>query len=97
MKRFGWGALLALVVLAGCAAGNEKTQVQAAAGYAGSQVSVSYFYDSLSPYGQWFSDPSYGWCWTPYDVSVGWRPYSSGPRMMFLMEKSKGFCVCAVV
>ena len=33
---------------------------------------------SLSPYGQWFQEPSYGWCWTPYDISADWRPYSDG-------------------
>ena len=44
----------------------------------GGQVSVSYFYDSLSPYGEWFQDTSYGWCWTPYDVSADWRPYDDG-------------------
>jgi hypothetical protein len=44
----------------------------------GGPVSVSYFYDNLSPYGQWFQDPSYGWCWTPYDVSADWRPYDDG-------------------
>jgi hypothetical protein len=41
---------------------------------------VSYFYDSLSPYGSWFYVSDYGWCWQP-TVAVadhGWRPY--GPR-----------------
>jgi hypothetical protein len=45
---------------------------------AGADVDVSVFYDALSPYGQWFEYPSYGWCWTPYDVSEDWRPYSDG-------------------
>jgi hypothetical protein len=38
---------------------------------------VSYFYDSLSPYGSWIYIAGYGWCWQPtVAVSVStWRPY----------------------
>jgi hypothetical protein len=43
-----------------------------------SQISVTYFYNSLADEGEWFPDPNYGWCWTPYDVSADWRPYSDG-------------------
>ena len=41
---------------------------------------VTYFYDSLSPYGSWFYVSDYGWCWQPTVAVVdhGWRPY--GPR-----------------
>jgi hypothetical protein len=43
---------------------------------------VSYFYDSLSPYGSWIYLSNYGWCWQPtVAVSVsGWRPYSDRGR-----------------
>jgi len=41
-------------------------------------VDVSIFYESLSPYGEWFAYGSYGWAWTPYDVPYGWRPYTHG-------------------
>jgi hypothetical protein len=41
-------------------------------------VDVSFFYDELDPYGRWFSLEGYGWVWTPYDVQVGWRPYTYG-------------------
>lgn len=41
-------------------------------------VDVSIFYDELAPYGRWFSLEDYGWVWTPYGVSVGWRPYTDG-------------------
>jgi hypothetical protein len=43
---------------------------------------VSYFYDSLSPYGSWIYLSGYGWCWQP-TVAVrvsGWRPYSDRGR-----------------
>jgi hypothetical protein len=41
-------------------------------------VDVSIFYDSLAPYGRWFAVDEFGWVWTPYDVAVGWRPYTHG-------------------
>jgi hypothetical protein len=41
-------------------------------------VDVSVFYDELAPYGRWFTLDGYGWVWTPYGVSVGWRPYTNG-------------------
>jgi hypothetical protein len=38
---------------------------------------VPYFYDSLSPYGNWVELEGYGWCWQPTVVVVnpGWQPY----------------------
>ncbi|HEX9045656.1 MAG TPA: DUF6600 domain-containing protein [Verrucomicrobiae bacterium] len=40
-------------------------------------VTVNYFYDTLSPYGAWVDVDGYGRCWRPtvvvYDTS--WRPY----------------------
>jgi hypothetical protein len=43
---------------------------------------VSYFYDSLSPYGSWVYLSGYGWCWQPtVAVSVStWRPYCDRGR-----------------
>jgi hypothetical protein len=70
--------LMLLVTMTSCAASYGQTEVRASMRSPGSPVSVSYFYDNLSPYGEWFQNPSYGWCWTPYDVSAEWRPYSEG-------------------
>jgi len=39
---------------------------------------VSVFHDALQPYGEWFKSPQYGWSWTPYQVSIDWRPYTQG-------------------
>ena len=41
-------------------------------------ASYSYFYDSLSPYGNWVNLDGYGPCWQPTVVVVnpGWTPYS---------------------
>ena len=40
-------------------------------------VSYSYFYNSLSPYGSWINIEGYGPCWQPTTVVVdpGWQPY----------------------
>ena len=42
------------------------------------QVSVSFFYDNLSPYGEWVDDPDYGYCWHPTNVDDSWAPYTDG-------------------
>ncbi|MGZ4964615.1 MAG: DUF6600 domain-containing protein, partial [Limisphaerales bacterium] len=41
------------------------------------EVTVNYFYDSLSPYGSWVDVEGYGRCWRPSVavVNAGWRPY----------------------
>ena len=41
-------------------------------------VSISVFYDELSPYGRWSSVGRYGDCWIPEHVAVGWQPYTDG-------------------
>ncbi len=39
---------------------------------------VGFFYDELSPYGDWILSREYGWAWFPRDVHSYWRPYSEG-------------------
>lgn len=41
-------------------------------------VDVGFFYNELSPYGEWVRHPYYGWVWFPRHVRAGWRPYSLG-------------------
>jgi hypothetical protein len=41
-------------------------------------LAVGFFYDELSPYGEWVMHPHYGWAWFPRHVRAGWRPYSLG-------------------
>jgi len=79
-RRLVCGWCLALVASVGCASTYDSGSVatNATVSSRGSEVGVSYFYDSLSPYGQWIEVQPYGWCWTPYDVSSDWRPYSDG-------------------
>lgn len=41
-------------------------------------LSFQVFYSSLSPYGEWVTTGSYGMCWRPNGVPIGWRPYTYG-------------------
>jgi hypothetical protein len=70
--------LVLFAAVAGCAASVAQTDLRGSMRSTGNAIDVSYFYENLSPYGDWFEDPSYGWCWTPYDVAADWRPYSDG-------------------
>jgi hypothetical protein len=36
------------------------------------------FYAPLAPHGTWIEVGSYGPCWRPAHVAVGWRPYCAG-------------------
>jgi hypothetical protein len=84
MKRVFTGLLLLAMFVAGtsCAAtygqSGPSAPTRAPMRSPRGPINVSYFYENLSPDGQWFPDPTYGWCWTPYDVSEDWRPYSEG-------------------
>ena len=42
------------------------------------EVSVSFFYDQLEPYGEWMETGDYGYVWHPRDVREDWRPYTDG-------------------
>lgn len=62
------------VALGGCAATSYNESSEPAE----YDADYGYFYDALSPYGAWYQVAPYGWVWTPYDVPVGWRPYTDG-------------------
>ncbi len=65
-KIFGLGlAILALVAIG---------QARPAA----LEVDIGFFYDQLSPYGEWVAMQPYGWVWCPSDIGYGWRPYEDG-------------------
>ncbi|MCA8916660.1 MAG: hypothetical protein KDB90_14805, partial [Planctomycetes bacterium] len=42
------------------------------------EIEVSYYHDSLHPFGTWIYIEGYGDCWYPNDVDDDWRPYSHG-------------------
>jgi hypothetical protein len=69
MKR-----ILFLLALVGCLL-SQTSRAQAA-----TEVSVNFFYDNLSPYGNWIEVGDYGYCFQP-NVAVNnpsWRPYADG-------------------
>jgi hypothetical protein len=41
-------------------------------------VSISFFYDELSPHGDWVTVGSYGHCWHPRGIDRNWQPYLNG-------------------
>jgi hypothetical protein len=43
-----------------------------------SSVTISFFFDELSPHGSWVSAGSYGRCWHPRGVHRDWQPYLNG-------------------
>src|SRR5664280_1679924 len=44
-------------------------------------VSISTFYDELSPHGDWVTVGSYGHCWRPRGIDRNWQPCRwSAPR-----------------
>jgi len=74
--------LFALLLLGVCA-GTASAQLSVGAGVqvgprGHASVDLGFFYDSLASYGNWIERPSYGWVWTPRDVSATWRPYQAG-------------------
>jgi hypothetical protein len=74
--------LFALLLLGVCA-GTASAQLSVGAGVqvgprGHASVDLGFFYDSLASYGNWIERPSYGWVWTPRDVSSSWRPYQAG-------------------
>ncbi len=66
-----------LMDASGCAGRREQVSVGASF-QSPHAVTVSYFYDSLDPYGRWMSYSPYGRAWIPAGVPLGWRPYSNG-------------------
>lgn len=61
---------------------NASTATVALQAPAQAPASVSYFYESLAPYGSWVDVDGYGLCWQP-TVSVAnpsWRPYADQGR-----------------
>ena len=46
---------------------------------------VTYFYQSLAPYGSWLEVPDYGWCWQPTVavIDTAWRPYCHRGRWLY--------------
>jgi hypothetical protein len=67
-----------LLAFSGCTVSVQPTPDSPRPGVGPSQFDISFFYDELAPYGEWFELERHGWVWTPYHVPYGWRPYTHG-------------------
>jgi hypothetical protein len=54
------------------------TSLLASPAMAETRISFDFFYDSLSPYGDWCDTDRYGRVWQPHGVDRDWSPYSDG-------------------
>jgi len=78
MRKIIPAIALCLLVTASCIAYipfDEDAGGQAAVG---GEIGVGYFYEYLSPYGNWVSLSPWGFVWCPAGVGFGWQPYSYG-------------------
>lgn len=71
MRRRCFLPLLLLVLAASLAA--PLSRANASGG-----VSISFFYDELSPHGDWVTVGTYGHCWRPRGIDRDWQPYLNG-------------------
>lgn len=70
--------LLTGILIAFTSAKAEAQRYGGNYGYADAQVSFNYFYNTLSPYGNWI-EIEYGvYVWKPRQTRYGWQPYSEG-------------------
>jgi hypothetical protein len=69
--------IIALAVLVAGAVG-VGAPLTAPGARAQETITTAYFYDKLSPYGQWVNHSRWGWVWYPTKVASGWRPYLHG-------------------
>jgi hypothetical protein len=86
MKKAVWIAIL--IVLASAAAclvyvpsdeqGGPRSRYESDYRRGDAAMDVSYFYDYLSPYGDWIDYAPHGYVWIPRHMGYGWRPYTHG-------------------
>ena len=71
--------------VAAAPAAGEAPVAQYPANPAPESPTVTYFYDSLAPYGSWVQAEDYGWVWQPTVavVNPGWRPYTDHGRWLW--------------
>jgi hypothetical protein len=73
-------AILALTIALaiGMARADEGIEVEATV--PAGEITVSTFYETLTPYGKWIQDDTYGWIFQPAVVvgDADWRPYVNG-------------------
>lgn len=71
---------LAFMLSTFAAFAEEDWDSEAVIAPAAKEVTISTFYDALTPYGSWVQDEKLGWVWQPKEVAddTDWRPYCHG-------------------
>ena len=72
--------VFAIVLMLGLSIPSQQTKAQR-----GVSVSFQFFYDNLSPYGTWISNPQYGYVWHP-NVSRRFHPYRTSGHWVWSNE-----------
>lgn len=70
--------LAATLVLGSLGAGTALFAPPSALAQDDGEVSFTFFYDSLEPFGEWLEVADYGMCWRPSRVADDWAPYTDG-------------------
>jgi len=70
--------ITSFLAFCGCTVSVQPTPESTRPGIGPSQFDIGFFYDQLSPYGEWFQLEGHGWVWTPNNLPYGWRPYTDG-------------------
>ena len=87
MKKYAWMAGFTVLVLSTACLiyvpydGDDRHGARGQAydrDYGSGDLDQEYFYEYLSPYGIWVSNPPHGYVWVPRNMRHGWRPYTSG-------------------
>lgn len=72
----GFILVMVSLVATSCAVGRATVpRVYTPQMYTQVEVNFDSFHQSLSPYGHWVMVGSYGTCWRPSGIAIGWRPY----------------------
>ncbi len=83
MKKGLWFIPLFLLIATGCVSFmpyNEPGYPRGVPEYS-SEADTSYFYNYLSPFGNWIELAPYGYVWCPRHMGYRWRPYCDGHWM----------------
>jgi hypothetical protein len=78
MDKKALGLIIAAITTVVCGTASNSVAALAPPTGVATNVDVGFFYDRLTPYGDWWEHPRWGWVWSPRDVAVGWRPYTLG-------------------
>ncbi len=69
---------LSLLLTAACVAYIPFDEGDGGQAVVGGEIGVGYFYDYLSPFGNWVNLSPWGFVWCPGGAGFGWQPYSHG-------------------